>query len=78
MQINHKKIMLIMAERELTQAQLAVELDCHRTKISKVLSAAEEGKDFEPRTVGQLARALGVTPADIILETAPGASNDNT
>ncbi len=64
MKINTKKIALILADRELTRAALAEMCGISRQNISTILTRGT----CEPKTVGKLAKGLGIVPAEIIKE----------
>lgn len=64
MTINTVIIKLLLAERDMTQAELASKSGMSRQSVSTVLTRGTAS----PKTVGRLAAGLGVRPRDIIDE----------
>lgn len=64
MRIDKQKILLYLAEREMTRAELADACNMRRQNLSTVLNRGT----CEPRTAGRIATALGVPVAEIIKE----------
>lgn len=64
MKINTTKISLILAEREMTRSSLAELCGVSRQNISTILTRGT----CEPKTVGKLAKGLGIDPVEIIKE----------
>ena len=64
MKLNTTKIALILADREMTRAALAEQCGLSRQNISTILTRGT----CEPKTVGKLAKGLGIDPAEIIKE----------
>ena len=62
MKANRKKIELAMARACMTPADVERATNMLRPTLNKVLT----GKSVLPATLGTVARALGVDPADII------------
>lgn len=62
MQIKNERIELILAEKGLTKAALAEKGGFRRQNLSTILKRGT----CEPKTAGKIAKALGVTPAEII------------
>ncbi|MEN6535024.1 MAG: helix-turn-helix transcriptional regulator [Bryobacteraceae bacterium] len=65
MQIDSAKIRQILADRTMTQRQLAMLMGRHPAQVSIVLKSADAGVEFQPATVGRIAQALGVTTEEI-------------
>lgn len=63
MKIDNAKIKIIMAEQQLTHAALAQRMGCSRTWVSTQLG---KNHTCRPATVGRIAKALGVSVADIV------------
>lgn len=66
MTINTTKLETMLAERGLTKAAYAANCGISRQNVSTIIRRGT----CEPRTVGKLARGLGVPVADIIREEA--------
>ena len=64
MKINAHKIKLILAEREMTRADLAGKCGISRQNISTILTRGT----CELKTAGKLAKGLGVPLAEIVEE----------
>lgn len=64
MKINTIKINMILAEREMTRAQLAQLAGVSRLNISTILNRGT----CEPRTIGKLAKGLGIPVEEIAEE----------
>lgn len=64
MTINTVIIKLLLAEQDMTQADLASKIGLSRQSVSTVLTRGTAS----PKTVGKLAAGLGVRPKDIINE----------
>ena len=64
MKLNTTKIALILADREMTRSALANLCGISRQNISTILTRGT----CEPKTVGKLAKGLGIEPAEIIKE----------
>ena len=63
MKINREKLQILMADRKLTQCALSIEAGVS----DHTIIWAKRGKNMRPDTIGRIARALGVSSADIIL-----------
>lgn len=61
MKINVHKIKLILAEREMTQTDLAERCGISKQFLSTILTRGT----CEPKTVGKLANGLGIPPEEI-------------
>lgn len=66
MTINTTKLETMLAERGLTKAAYAANCGISRQNVSTIIRRGT----CEPKTVGKLARGLGVPVADIIREEA--------
>lgn len=64
MKLNTTKIALILADREMTRAALAEQCGLSRQNISTILTRGT----CEPKTMGKLAKGLGIDPAELIKE----------
>ena len=64
MQIDHKKLQLLMARRCVVRKKLAEMAGVTPLTISMVIS----GRNARPSTVGLIAKALCVDPSEIIKE----------
>lgn len=64
MKLNTTKIALILADREMTRAALAEKCGITRQNISTILTRGT----CEPKTLGKLAKGLGVNSAELIKE----------
>ena len=64
MNINTVIIKLLLAELDMTQADLADKIGMHPQNVSTVLTRGTAS----PKTIGKLAAGLGVRPKDIIDE----------
>lgn len=64
MRLNTTKIALILADREMTRSALADMCGISRQNISTILTRGT----CEPKTVGKLAKGLGIEPAEIVKE----------
>lgn len=64
MKINVHKIKLILAEREMTRANLAERCGISRQNVSNILTRGT----CEPKTAGKLAKGLGVPVEEIAEE----------
>lgn len=64
MKINTTKIALILAHRQMTRAALADMCGISRQNVSTILTRGT----CEPKTVGKLAKGLGIDPVEIIKE----------
>lgn len=64
MELNTTKIKLLLAEREMNQVDLATKCGLTRQQISEVLSR----KTCSLKTLGKIAKAVGVTVAEIVKE----------
>ena len=64
MELNTTKIKLLLAEREMNQVELATKCGLTRQQISEVLSR----KTCSLKTLGKIAKAVGVTVAEIVKE----------
>lgn len=62
MNLNTKRIEIIIAEQGLTRGQLADKSNITRQNLSTILRRGTA----EPRTVGKIASGLGVSPADLV------------
>ena len=62
MKVNRKKLELAMARACMTSAELPAAAGMPRPTVQN----AVVGKSVRPATVGKIARALGVDPAEII------------
>lgn len=65
MKLDSIKIKLIMAENELTHADLAEKLGVDRTWVSHLISGK---RACRPVTAGRIAKALGVPVSEIVAE----------
>ncbi len=66
MELNTSKIKLLLAERGMNQVDLAARCGLSRQQISEVLSR----KTCSLKTLGKIAKAVGVTAAEIVKEEA--------
>lgn len=66
MTINTRRVETAVAERGLTQSELAAQSGLSRQSLSTILRRGTAA----PKTVGKLARGLGVPVADITKEEA--------
>jgi len=66
MELNAYKIKLLLAERGMNQVDLAARCGLSRQQISEVLSR----KTCSLKTLGKIAKAVGVTVAEIVKEEA--------
>lgn len=64
MKINVHKIKLILAEREMTRSDLAERCGISRQNVSTILTRGT----CEPKTVGKLAKGLGIPLEEITEE----------
>ena len=64
MELNTTKIKLLLAEQEMNQVDLATKCGLARQQISDVLSR----KTCSLKTLGKIAKAIGVTVAEIVKE----------
>ena len=64
MKLNAKKIKLILAEQEMNQSDLAVKIGMNRQQVNDMLSR----ETCTLKSLGRIANALGVKPAEIIKE----------
>lgn len=64
MKLNTWKIKLILAEKGMNQADLAVKCGVNRQQINEILSR----ETCSLKTLGRLAKALGVSVAEIVKE----------
>ena len=64
MEISCRKIQILLAEKGMTQAQLAVECHVTRQNISRILGAGK----CNPVTAGKIAAGLGVRVSEILKE----------
>lgn len=64
MKLNVRKIKLILAEQEMNQADLAVKIGVNRQQVNDLLSR----ETCTLKSLGRVANALGVKPAEIIKE----------
>lgn len=64
MKLNTTKIALFLAEREMSKTAFAELCGVSRQNLSTILARGT----CQPKTVGKLAKALGVDPAEIIKE----------
>lgn len=64
MRINTIKVKLILAEREMTRAELAKRCGISRQNVSTILTRGT----CEPKTAGKLAKGLGIPVAEIVEE----------
>lgn len=62
MKLNTRKIKLLLAERGMAQTDLAIMCGVHRQQLSVILSRGT----CTLKTLGRIARALGVDVAEII------------
>lgn len=62
MRIDIKKMDLSLARAGMTDRKLRSSVSAH------TLTKIRRGEDVKPFTVGRIARALGVDPADILVE----------
>ena len=67
MRIDRHKFDLALARSGLTQSEVARIMGLRRQTLGTLIKG---GRDSLPRSVGRLAAALGVDPADIIEEEA--------
>ena len=64
MKLNAWKIKLILAEKEMNQADLAVKCSVNRQQINEILSR----ETCSLKTLGRMAKALEVPVAEIVKE----------
>jgi DNA-binding Xre family transcriptional regulator len=64
MKVNRQKLELAMARACMESAGLAEAAQMPRPSLNNAIS----GKSIRPATLGKIARALGVDPADLIEE----------
>ena len=64
MKLNIWKIKLILAEKEMNQSDLAVKCGVNRQQINEILSR----ESCSLKTLGRIAKALGVSVAEIVKE----------
>ncbi len=64
MKLNARKIKLILAEQEMNQSDLAVKIGMNRQQVNDMLSR----ETCTLKSLGRIANALGVKPAEIIKE----------
>ena len=64
MKLNTTKIALILADREMTRAALAEACGISRQNVSTIMTRGT----CEPKTVGKLAKGLGVDASELIKE----------
>ena len=64
MKLNTIKIALILADREMTRAALAELCGMSRQNVSTILTRGT----CEPKTLGKLAKGLGVDASELIKE----------
>lgn len=64
MKVNRQKLKLAMARACMESADLATAAQMPRPSLNNAIS----GKNIRPATLGKIARALGVDPADLIEE----------
>lgn len=64
MKLNTWKIKLLLAEREMSQADLATKIGINRQQINEILSR----ETCSLKTLGKIAKALGVHVAEIVKE----------
>lgn len=64
MKLNVRKIKLILAEQEMNQSDLAVKIGVNRQQVNDLLSR----ETCTLKSLGRIANALGVKPAEIIKE----------
>ena len=64
MKLNAQKIRLLLAEREMNQADLGTMLGVNRQQISEILSR----ETCSLKTLGRIAKALGVPVQEIVKE----------
>ena len=62
MKICRKKVLMLMARRQWSQASLACASNVSRQSISMIM----HGKDCLPETAGKISAALGVDPEEIV------------
>lgn len=62
MRINTIEVKLILAEREMTQTELAEQCGISRQNVSTILTRGT----CEPKTAGKLAKGLGIPVAEIV------------
>lgn len=66
MKVDRNKLELVMARACMTPESLTAAAEMPRPTVNNVIS----GRSVRPTTLGKIARALGVDPADIIKEEA--------
>ena len=64
MKLNVRKIKLILAEQEMNQSDLAAKIGVNRQQVNDLLSR----ETCTLKSLGRIANALGVKPAEIIKE----------
>ena len=64
MKLNREKLLILMAERKMTQCGLAIEAGVS----DHTIMLAKRGKNMRTDTIGRIAIALGVPAADIALK----------
>lgn len=70
MKLSKTKILLLMADKQMTMQKVASAYGVSRERINKIINSAS----VRPVTAGKLAKALGVNVADI-LEVNEGESD---
>ncbi len=63
MQIDKIKLQLLLAEKELSAKDLAEMAEISPQTISKII---KNGRS-KPKTIGKIAKALGVEPAELVV-----------
>ena len=63
MQIDKIKLQLLLAEKELSAKDLAEMAEISPQTISKII---KKGRS-KPKTIGKIAKALGVEPAELVV-----------
>lgn len=66
MMLDHKKLSLAMARSCLTTAELAAVAQMPRATLDNAIA----GRSIRPATLGRIAKALGVDPAELLREKA--------
>lgn len=70
MKLSKTKILLLMADKQMTMQKVASAYGVSRERINKIINSAS----VRPVTAGKLAKALGVNVTDI-LEVSEGESD---
>lgn len=66
MKLNTWKIKMLLAEREMSQSDLAIKIGVNRQQVNDLLSR----ETCTLKTLGRIAKALGVSVEEIVKEEA--------